>query len=81
MVSKEATSVWLSQVWMLYSDIIKNNNNMNKEQLKVISEMLEKQIMNSEQMWNESESHAKIIGYLQGTIKATITTLNQYSNI
>jgi hypothetical protein len=42
---------------------------------QILIDALEKQLENSEQMWNEGHSHAYIVGYLQGVIKATIEEL------
>jgi hypothetical protein len=43
-----------------------------------IAKALEEQLATSEQMWNDGEySHAYIVGYLQGTIKATIENLKE----
>jgi len=43
-----------------------------------IAKALEEQLVASEQMWNDKEcSHAYIIGYLQGSIKAAIENLKE----
>lgn len=48
---------------------MKNNNQKLIEALKTV-------IASSDQMWDtKTQSHAYIIGYLQGHIKATITEL------
>ena len=44
--------------------------------LKIISEDLQLRIDNSEQMWQDKESHAKIIGYLQASLEITMDKLN-----
>ena len=38
-------------------------------------EELRKQLDTTEQMWNNKESHAQIVGYLQGTVKGVISHL------
>jgi hypothetical protein len=43
---------------------------MNKAEIKVLVEMLDEQLAVTNKMWDDKESHAMIIGYLQGTIKA-----------
>jgi hypothetical protein len=48
---------------------------MNKAKIKVLVEMLKVQLNETDKMWNERESHAMIVGYLQGTVKSTITYL------
>jgi hypothetical protein len=48
---------------------------MNKAEIKVLVESLKVQLNKTDKMWDDKESHAMIIGYLQGTIKATITYL------
>ena len=46
---------------------------MKNYEIEVLKEMLEKQLAESDKMWNEKEvSHAQIVGYLQGTIKGII---------
>jgi hypothetical protein len=43
-----------------------------------IAKALEEQLVISEQMWNDGEySHAYIVWYLQGTIKAAIENLKE----
>jgi len=48
---------------------------MKKFEIEVIIETLKKQLNTTEEMWNNKESHAQIIGYLQGTIKGVISHL------
>jgi hypothetical protein len=48
---------------------------MNKTEIKVIIETLKIQLDVTERMWNDKESHATIVGYLQGTIKGVISHL------
>lgn len=49
---------------------------MKKEEIKTIITYLQKQLDESEKMFREGEeSHAYILGYLQGTIKMTIDDL------
>ena len=44
--------------------------------LKIISEDLQLRIDNSEKMWQDKESPAKIIGYLQASLEMTMDKLN-----
>ena len=48
---------------------------MKKTEIEVIIEALRKQLNATEEMWNNKESHAQIVGYLQGTIKGVISHL------
>lgn len=48
---------------------------MDKKQMTSVAQMLQKQLDMSEQMWENKESHARIIGFLQGTIKGLVDTL------
>lgn len=48
---------------------------MNKTEIEVLVESLKIQLNETDKMWDEKKSHAMIIGYLQGTIKAAITYL------
>lgn len=48
---------------------------MNKYEIEVVIEALRKQLDTTEQMWNNKESHAQIVGYLQGTVKGVISHL------
>jgi hypothetical protein len=43
---------------------------MNKAEIKLLVELLDEQIAVTNKMWDDKESHAMIIGHLQGTIKA-----------
>jgi len=46
------------------------------EQLnKIIADSLQKQLGRADQMWEEGQSPAYIVGWLQGVIKATIVEL------
>ena len=58
---------------MLY--LPNNKDNMNKIEIEVVIEALRKQLDTTEQMWNNKESHAQIVGYLQGTVKGVISHL------
>jgi hypothetical protein len=49
---------------------------MKKEEIKVLVELLDEQLTVTNKMWDDKESHAMIIGYLQGTIKAVRGHLN-----
>jgi hypothetical protein len=55
---------------MLY--LLSNKDNMKKYEIEVIIEALKKQLNTTEEMWNNKENHAQIIGYLQGTVKGII---------
>ena len=48
---------------------------MKKTEIEVVIEALRKQLNATEEMWNNKESHAQIVGYLQGTIKGVISHL------
>ena len=48
---------------------------MDKKMEKFIIKYLQKNLDESEKMWEEKESNAKIIGFLQGTIKSLIQSL------
>ena len=48
---------------------------MKQYEIKVLIETLRNQLNTTEQMWNDKESHAQIIGYLQGTVKGVISHL------
>jgi hypothetical protein len=44
--------------------------------LEIISEDLKLRLDNSNQMWQDKENHAKIIGYLQASLEMTMDKLN-----
>ena len=44
--------------------------------LENISEDLQLRITHSEQMWQDKEVHAKIIGYLKASLEMTMNKLN-----
>lgn len=48
---------------------------MNKAEIKTLIEMLKVQLNETNKMWSEGESHAMIVGFLQGTVKCTIEHL------
>ena len=49
---------------------------MTEQEKQILAEVLKKVLDESEKMWNEkTRSHAHIIGFLQGTIKATVREL------
>jgi hypothetical protein len=48
---------------------------MDKHELEVFIEVLQNSVNTSEEMWRKEISHAEIIGYLQGSIKGTVTVL------
>ena len=48
---------------------------MTKEDQKILVDSLQTQLDKTDQMWKEGRSHAFIVGYLQGVIKATIAEL------
>jgi hypothetical protein len=45
---------------------------MNKTEIETLINALQKQLNTTEEMWNNKENHAVIVGYLQGTIKGVI---------
>jgi hypothetical protein len=49
---------------------------MKKAEIKVLVDLLDEQLAVTNKMWDEKESHAMIVGYLQGTIKAVRGHLN-----
>ena len=49
---------------------------MKKEDKKILVDSLQTQLDRTDQMWKEGHSHAYIVGYLQGVIKATIAELD-----
>ena len=49
---------------------------MTKEYKKILVDSLQTQLDRVDQMWKEGQSHAYIVGYLQGVIKATIAELD-----
>ena len=50
---------------------------MDKKIEKLIINYLQKNLDESEKMWNDETSRAQIVGYLQGTIKALINSLEE----
>jgi hypothetical protein len=52
---------------------------MNKEQLEKVVNMLQTHLEESEIMWKGGMSYPHIIGYLQGTIKGTVTELENFT--
>lgn len=47
-----------------------------KKQQQILAELLQKELDITEKMWNKKEqSHAFIIGYLQGIVKQAISEL------
>ncbi len=48
---------------------------MDKKMEKFIINYLQKNLDESEKMWEDNTSRAQIVGYLQGTIKSLINTL------
>jgi hypothetical protein len=65
--------VWPSTSLMLY--LPSNKDNMNKYEIEVLKETLEKQLIEVQKMWDNKEPHAMIVGYLQGTVKGVISHL------
>ena len=54
---------------------------MKKYEIEVLIETMQKNLAESEEMWNGKEiSHAQIVGYLQGTIKGVISHLETKIN-
>jgi hypothetical protein len=50
---------------------------MKKEKIKTIADSLEQHLLYAQELWNQEESHAKIIGYLESTIKYAIKDLTE----
>jgi hypothetical protein len=49
---------------------------MNKEEIKLVAQELRNAIEKANQMWDEKEvSHAFIVGYLEGSMKAVASFL------
>jgi hypothetical protein len=54
---------------------------MDKYALEAFIETLQTNLDKSEDMWSKGISHAEIVGYLQGTIKGTISVLKDKRNL
>ena len=65
--------VWPSTLFMLY--LPSNKDNMDKYEIKVLKETLEKQLIEVQKMWDDKDPHAMIVGYLQFTVKCVISHL------
>jgi hypothetical protein len=50
---------------------------MDNHRKVIISKILKDAILTSEEMWENKEPHAQIIGYLQGAIKVIIQHLDE----
>jgi hypothetical protein len=50
---------------------------MNQKEKQFIINYLQKNLDESEKMWNEELPRAQIIGFLQGTIKSLINSLEE----
>jgi len=50
---------------------------MNKKEKLFIINYLQKNLDESEKMWNEELPRAQIVGFLQGTLKSLIYTLEK----
>ena len=50
---------------------------MNKKEKLFIINYLQKNLDESEKMWNEELPRAQIVGFLQGTLKALIHSLKE----
>ena len=49
-----------------------------EDKKRILIELLKQSIIDTDKMWTtQSESHAHIIGYLQGTIKGVIEELEK----
>jgi hypothetical protein len=46
-----------------------------KNRQQILAEILQKELITTEQMWDEGKPHAFIVGYLKGLIKQTISEL------
>ena len=53
---------------------------MTKTQIKTMIQMIERQLTETDKMFkDQSESHAYIVGYLQGTLKTVAEELQSHS--
>ena len=50
---------------------------MDKKMKLFIIKYLQRDLDKSEEMWDEGKPHAQIVGYLQGTIKTIINSLEE----
>jgi len=50
---------------------------MNKKEKQFIINYLQKNLDESEKMWGEDKPRAQIVGFLQGTIKSLINSLEE----
>ena len=50
---------------------------MNKKEKQFIINYLQKNLDESEKMWDEKTPRAQIVGFLQGTIKSLINSLEE----
>jgi hypothetical protein len=48
---------------------------MTKSEKEILANVLKESLERTDRMWEDKESHAMIIGYLQGTIKCAIREL------
>jgi hypothetical protein len=69
--------IWRSKKLVVYLTIIKKYKHMTKQQAASLIEVLQLSLDYSDHMWDNKESHAKIVGYLQGTLKGTINELKE----
>lgn len=56
---------------------------MNAGEMKRLIDALKKDLAKADEMWNAKESHAKIVGWLEGVIKSAIIELEvaaEYNN-
>ena len=51
---------------------------MNKIEIETLKEALEKHLAETQKMWADGDSHAMIVGYLQGTVKGVIAHLEEH---
>ena len=54
---------------------------MTKREIAAMIESLKLTLAYSDHMWDNKESHVKIIGYLQGTIKGVIGVIGELEGI
>ena len=60
--------------------VIKSKQVMTKTQIKTMIQMIERQLTEADMMFkDQSQSHAYIVGYLQGTLKVIKEELQSHS--
>lgn len=62
-------------VLKLNNKVMNQKLNISQFNLEFAITTLKEGLIQSEEMWKENQPHAKIIGYLQGTIKGSLMSL------